>query len=188
MSDVPDPRPRPAYGEYATPEEQRARIKDPGAAWVYSPAADAVVAPEQAAPAQPVPEPAPAGVRAGRPHPVDRVVTLALLAYGLINVAFTAFSFLDLASVAQQAMDLMGIEGEFTNVDAARTWGIVAAVVLVVGYVATAALSVLQLRRGRIAWWIPLAGAVATYLVVYVCLAVPLLGDPAFIGYVSNPS
>jgi len=30
-------------------------------------------------------------------------------------------------------------------------------------------------------------GAVVTYLFVYVCLAVPLLGDPAFVEYATNP-
>ena len=30
---APDERPRPQYGEYATPEEQRARIQQPDATW-----------------------------------------------------------------------------------------------------------------------------------------------------------
>ncbi|MBN9169087.1 MAG: hypothetical protein J0J11_04055, partial [Microbacterium sp.] len=42
------------------------------------------------------------------------------------------------------------------------------------------------LRRGRISWWIPLVGAVVTYAVVYICIAVPLLGDPAFMQYVTS--
>ena len=35
-------RPRPQYGEYATPEEQRARIKQPDTTWALEPAAGAL--------------------------------------------------------------------------------------------------------------------------------------------------
>jgi hypothetical protein len=78
----------------------------------------------------------------------------------------------------------MGITAQFTNVDAARLWGVVAAIVLVVGYLATAVLAVRRVRRGRLAWWIPLVGAAVTFIAVYVCIAIPLFGDPAFAHYV----
>ncbi|HWL77174.1 DUF6264 family protein [Microbacterium sp.] len=178
-----DERPRPRYGEYATPEEQRARIRDPQAAWVYSPGADAVASP-------PAPSVAPGVDPQGpvlRPHPADRIATIALLVYGAINVVLTAISFLDLPSVAERAMQIMGIPGDFTNVDSARSWGLIAAMLLVVGYIVTALLAVRRLRSGRLTWWIPLVGAVVTYAVVYVCIAIPLLGDPAFSQYISNP-
>lgn len=176
-------RPRPQYGEYATPEEQRAHIRDPQAAWVYSPGADAVAPP--AAPSVP-PRVDPQGPVL-RPHPADRIATIALLVYGAINVVFTAVSFLDLPAVAERAMQIMGIPGEFTNVDSARSWGLIAAILLAVGYIVTALLAVRRLRRGRLAWWIPLVGALVTYAIVYVCIAIPLLGDPAFSQYITSP-
>jgi hypothetical protein len=40
------------------------------------------------------------------------------------------------------------------------------------------------MRRGRVSWWIPLVGAAATYLVVSVCLTIPLMGDPALMHYI----
>ncbi|NYE19843.1 DUF6264 family protein [Microbacterium immunditiarum] len=181
-------RPRPQYGEYATPEEQRAHIRDPQAASVYSPVADAAVPPAAVPPAAPsVPPRVDPQGPVLRPHPADRIATIALLVYGAINVVFTAVSFLDLPTVAERAMQIMGIPGDFTNVESARSWGLIAAILLAVGYVVTALLAVRRLRSGRLAWWIPLVGALVTYAIVYVCIAIPLLGDPAFSQYITNP-
>ena len=36
---------------------------------------------------------------------------------------------------------------------------------------------------GKLAWWIPLVGAIVTFIVVSVCLTVPLLGDPAIVAH-----
>lgn len=175
-----DERSRPAYGEYATPEEQRARIVQSGSA-----APDAV-APPVAMPAVP-PAPQPWGARAARaPRPADRLATIVLLAFGAMNVLLSAMSYLNLDDAATQAMKMLGITGAFTNVDAARLWGVIAAVVLVAGFVVTAMLALRRLRTGRLTWWIPLVGAVATYLVVYVCILIPLLGDPAFVSFLSS--
>ena len=57
-----------------------------------------------------------------------------------------------------------------------------------VGYLITAYFSWRRLRAGRVSWWVPLVGAVVTYLAVYVCLAVPLLGDPAFVRFATSVS
>jgi len=186
MSDAPDERPRPQYGEYATPEEQRARIQQPDATWALETgqAVDGAhlhPAPADAPPVAPVPAMTPA-------RGVDRVVTLALLALGALNVVITAVSYFDLAGLADQAMTLLGIEGEFTNIESAQLWGPIAAVVLVAGFALTAFLAWRNLRRGRISWWIPLVGAIVTYIVVYVCIAIPLLGDPAFVAYSTSLS
>lgn len=166
--------PRPRYGELATPEEQRLAAG--------LPAVDVVV--ESPSPAVEV---APAAASARR-HPVDRFATIALLAYGLINVVLTGLSYLDLPRVMNESMRILGIEGEFTNYAQGRTWGMVAAIVLVVGWSATAALSIRRLRTGRITWWIPVVGAVVTGITASLCLTVPMMGDPAFIAYVDQLS
>jgi hypothetical protein len=168
---------RPQYGEYATPAEQRAHIQQP--------------TPHPVVPA-PVPAPTPTptwgapSVESRQPvaHPADRIATIAMLGFGAVYVLLSMTTFLDLPAVADEAYRIMGITTKFTNVDAARLWGIVAAIVLVVGYLATAFLALRSLRRGRLAWWIPLVGAAVTFLVVYVCIAIPLLGDPAFTQFV----
>lgn len=177
MSEETDGRPRPQFGEYASPEEQRARIRTP-----------------EPAPA-PAPEPAPPPVQPvwgarGRPGAsggaLNRLVTIALLLYGGINVALSAFSFLDLPAAMDSVYDMMGIPGSFTDTGAARTWGIVAGILLVAGFVATVWASVRTMRRGRLSWWIPLVGAAVTYLVVSVCIAVPMMNDPALMSYLTD--
>ncbi|MFT4220848.1 MAG: DUF6264 family protein [Microbacterium sp.] len=182
MSGTTDPgqeSPRPRYGEYATPEEQRARMQqpDPSLPWESGHAEH-----------QPAPAAAPTAGNGpvARRRPVDRIVTIALLAYGAINVLFSVPSYFGLEAVIGRTLRMMGMEGEFTNLDAARLWGPVAAIVLVVGYAVTAVLTLRRLRVGALAWWAPLVGAVATYIVVGVCFAVPMLGDPAFIQHISS--
>ena len=166
---------RPQYGELATPEEQRRAAGLP-------PLDEVVVEPVLAAPA---PEPVVDAARR-RPHPVDRFVTIGLLAYGLINVVVTAVSYLDLTRVMNESMKILGIEGEFTNYEQGKIWGTIAAVVLVVGWSLTASASVRRLRRAKITWWVPLVGAAVTMLIASMCLAVPMFGDPAFMSYVQN--
>ena len=170
---------RPQYGELATPEEQRRAAGLP-------PLDEVVVAPPAPPVAGAVPPNAAVDAPVKRRHPVDRLVTIALLAYGLVNVVITGLSYLDLASVMNQTMKALGIEGEFTNFAQGRTWGMIAAIVLALGWSLTAALSIRRLRRGRITWWLPIVGAIATMVVVSICLTVPMMGDPAFIAYLDQ--
>ena len=173
---------RPQYGELATPEEQRRAAGLP-------PLDEVVMAPP-AATAPPVagvvPPDGAEAASAKKRHPVDRLVTIALLAYGLVNVVITGLSYLDLASVMNQSMKLLGIDGEFTNFAQGRIWGTIAAIVLVVGWSLTAMLSIRRLRRGRISWWLPIVGAIVTTIVVSICLTVPMMGDPAFLAYLDQ--
>ncbi|WP_136054841.1 DUF6264 family protein [Microbacterium sp. K24] len=164
---------RPQYGELATPEEQRRAAGLPPLDEIV--AAPIVTAPEPIADAVP-----------RRPHPVDRVVTAGLLAYGLFNVIFTAVSYLDLTRVMNESMKILGIDGEFTNYEQGKLWGAIAAVVLVVGWSLTAWASIRRLRSAKISWWVPLVGAAVTMLITSMCLAVPMFGDPAFMSYVQN--
>lgn len=166
---------RPQYGELATPEEQRRAAGLPPldqAPPVLVDTAPAVAAP-QAAPA-------------GRSRPVDRFVTIALLAYGLINVVMTGLSYLDFATAMNEVMRVVGVDNEFTNYAQGRLWGTVAAIVLVVGWSLTAAIAIRRLRRGLVAWWVPLVGAVVTMIVTSVCVSIPLVGDPAFMEYIAR--
>ncbi|WP_337006363.1 MULTISPECIES: DUF6264 family protein [unclassified Microbacterium] len=170
---------RPQYGELATPEEQRRAAGLP-------PLGEVVAAPPAPPTAGVVPPESATDAPAKRRHPVDRLVTIALLAYGLVNIVITGLSYLDLTSVMNQTMEVLGIEGEFTNFAQGKTWGTIAAIVLALGWSLTAALSIRRLRRGRITWWLPIVGAIATMIVVSICLTVPMMGDPAFIAYLDQ--
>ncbi|WP_194420070.1 DUF6264 family protein [Microbacterium abyssi] len=170
---------RPQYGEYATPEEQRRLAGLPPVdAVTEAPIATAAPAASaaEAAPAQP----------AARPW--DRIITIALLTYGVVNVFMTGMSYLDLPTMMNESMKILGIEGEFTNFAQGKVWGTVAAIVLVVGWVLTAWLSMRRLRSGKLTWWLPLAGAAATMLVASVCITIPMMNDPAFIAYLDGAS
>lgn len=173
---------RPQYGEYATVEEQRRLAGLP-------PVDAAQAAPAvQAAPVVLEPDQdkvAPAEIK---PRPWNRLITIALLAYGLVNVFMTGMAYLDLPSVMNQTMEIIGIDGEFTNFAQGKFWGTIAAVILVIGWVCTALISIRRLRTNKLTWWIPLVGAAVTMIVVGICITVPMMGDPAFIAHVEGLS
>jgi drug/metabolite transporter (DMT)-like permease len=66
---------------------------------------------------------------------------------------------------------------------AAQAWGIAAAAVYAVGYLATAMLSLRRIRQGKRAWWLPLVGAIVTTLIAGICVWIPLMADPAVASY-----
>lgn len=166
---------RPQYGEYASPEEQRARAGLPPL--TADPASSASPPLPEASEPGHVARPAP---RAAAGHPVGRLVTLVLLGFGLVNVLSSIPQFVNMSSTLSESMKMLGLDGEFTNYAAARTWGVIAVVVLLVGYAVTAWLSLRQMKRGRAAWWIPLVGFVITMSLVSACISVVMFSDPAF--------
>ncbi|MFB8386417.1 DUF6264 family protein [Microbacterium sp. NPDC055910] len=176
----PDGRQRPRFGEYASPEEQRARIQQPDVTEALS----AGVVPEASDPEPIAAAPGPEPRRSV--SPANRLATILLLAVGAANVLISLFSYLDLASALENSYELLGIDGAFTNLAAARQWGLIAAIVLVAGYIATFMLSWKRLKAGRVSWWIPIVGGVVTFFIVSLCLMVPLMGDPAFQEYVTS--
>ncbi|MET2009974.1 DUF6264 family protein [Microbacterium chocolatum] len=168
-----DERPRPQFGEYASDEEQRARIQQPE---VTERLAAGV------APADATPTPAPASrvtSPAGRGRLVDRIVAFALLAYGLVNVVSAAPALVDYAAYMTSVFELMGVSAEVADPEAGRPWGVAAAIVLVGGWLLTAFLTWRNMRRGRLSWWIPLVGGVAFSLTAGVLVMVPLMSDAA---------
>lgn len=167
---------RPQYGEFASPEDQR-RLSglpplDPATADL--PPAGFGPVPPAAPAATPTATPSAAGGR------VDRIATIALLAYGLVNVITSAASYFNLPGLLNQSLVLLGAEGEISNISQARTWGTVAAFVLVAGYAFTVLRAFRRLKTGRRAWWVPIVGAVVTMMLVAFCIMVPMMGDPAF--------
>lgn len=173
---------RPQYGELATPEEQRRAAGLPPVSETVpvdgqplaSTVPPAAVPPRDATPA--------------RSHPVDRFVTIGLLAYGLVNVVVSGISYLDPARVMNETLATLGVDGEFTNIAQGKLWGTIAAILLVAGWAITSALSIRRLRRGKITWWLPLVGAVVTVGLASICIAVPMLGDPAFVAHMNSIS
>lgn len=167
---------RPQYGEYASPEEQRARAGLPP-----------LNAQPTASASPPAPAPARDAAKGAPARPVGRLITFLLLGFGLVNVLSSIPQFVNMSSTLNESMEMLGLEGEFTNFAAARTWGVVAVVLLLAGYAATAWLSFRQLKRNRPAWWIPLVGFVVTMSLVSACIAVVMFSDPAFTAGLLTP-
>ncbi|MDQ4213949.1 DUF6264 family protein [Microbacterium sp. ASV81] len=168
--------PRPQYGEYATPEEQSRRAGreiPPPVVHVPPPAPEPVPIPYPAAPVRPA-------------RPVDRIVAIGLLAYGLWNVITTVLTFLDPASLITTMMQMLGISGDFSHYAEAKTWGMVGSILLIVGWVLTAAWTVMRLRRGKVAWWVPLVGGIVFVTLSSACMLIAFYGDPAVISYIDG--
>jgi len=189
-----DERPRPEYGEYATPEEQRARMGLPpahhGALHAHTAASPAASAPSLAGhdgvagrePAPPRAQPSGSETRPARGW--DRLLTWTLLAIGLLTLTASAGSYLNMAPAMQAAYQELGI-GHFGAGAIARPAGIALIIVQTAVWVGTALLSQRSLRRGRISFWIPLLGAVMSYISLVVVLLIVVLNDPAFVAYIS---
>jgi len=182
---VSDPaeRPRPQYGEYATPEEQRARIKQPDLTRLLDTGQDpdalkgAVPADSPSLAAKPARSTAAASTMP-RGRFADRVVTIALLVYGLVNVVTSIPSMIDYGSYVSTVLTLLGIDGELADPSSGRPWGIAAALILAIGWLLTAYLSWRSLARGRVTWWIPLVAGIVFTFVTGVLLMVPIVSDP----------
>lgn len=194
MSDVEprtpadEARPRPQYGEYATPEEQRARIQRPE----VTEALEAGVAPqpepavEQRAAAKPAPMPVPT-TRGGR---IDRIVTFGLLIYGLFSVVTTIIQLLNFPEYANNFARVFRVDATFTNLTAGYLWGAAAAAVTGIGWLFTALFTWRSMKRGRISFWIPIVGALISTIIAAVLSLIGMSSDPQFLsavmGSVSN--
>ncbi|MFC4241931.1 DUF6264 family protein [Gryllotalpicola reticulitermitis] len=193
-------RPRPEYGEYASPEEQRAAIKQP-AEWQLEPEqTDASPQePEQGAYRPGIGQPpAPqfrayheqrpiAGAPARRVNPWDRLATLVLLGFGLYNViSMIANAVGDGALVRRSAATLSASDEQLLNGFPNWIWVATAVAYSVVWLIALSA-SLRAMRSGRIAFWIPLlAGIIATMLVL--ALMVIAVGEnPGLLNNVPTP-
>lgn len=167
----PDGRPRPKFGEYATPEEQRARIRQPDAGTALS----AGHAPDASSSPPPVPRPAAGLGNRG----VDRILTWGLLGYGLFTVITTIPALIDYGAFAEAFLKAIGSDATLADPAAGRGWGIGAALVLGLGWLAAAFLSWRGMRAGWVTFWIPLVAGCICQLVSSMLLFVPLYADPA---------
>lgn len=181
MTDQNTPDPQPRYGEYASPDEQRARIQQPAFETLPPP-------PGTVPPAAAVPPLAPSG-QFGGPSPfaqaaasprrrIDLFATIGLLVYGLFTVLTSTPRLLDPAEYSATLFAALGIESGLSDPAAALPWGICAVLVLVFGWLATAGLSMRRLRAGRIAFWVPIVGGVVFNLIAAVLMTVAIFNDP----------
>ncbi|MTE24349.1 DUF6264 family protein [Microbacterium sp. ZXX196] len=170
MSDGPAPeRPRPRYGEYASPAEVAAR------GGVPAEPIDPALIPRDAPPAAPAgARPARASAPQGGSRLADRVLTVALLAYGLINTLGAIGMFTD----PQQLLDLMQIDAELADYAGQRMAGVASIVVMLAGWCATTWWVWRRWAAGRSTWWVALVAGIVFTFVGTLIVSVPLIQDP----------
>lgn len=155
---MPDPRPAPQYGEYATPEEVAA-----------------LRGPDVATPAISETPPPVVPTRRATGRRFDRPITIALIAFGVLNLLQYSGALLDFEGFLETATKGTAAESiDFT--EAARIGGIVLFVLSLALVLGSAAIAVLLLRRGRLAFWVPLvAGALSVLAWIIVLVAIVML-------------
>lgn len=153
-----DDRPQPKYGQYAP------------------------------IPPTPVAEPAPVVVAPVPPAPSrtrDVVVTTVLLLFGVFDVVTGFSQFAHLGDALIAAYTAQGF-GTFTSIALADSMGLGINIARVAILVLVTVAALLRIARGKAAFWIPLLGAVASVLVIVVCVLVVVIHDPALAAYVAQ--
>jgi hypothetical protein len=170
-------RERPQYGEYASPQEQaKARARsgaEPGPPVTARPPSSAAAPSSGNGRARPL-----AGT-------VDRLLTVFLLAFGLVYLLSGTASYLDLAVAMEAVYAQFGI-GDYTPQPQTQAIGIAIVAGQAVIWLVSAVWAYRRLRAGRMAWWVPVLGAVVTFVVSVILLGTLLLGDPAFLENVTR--
>jgi hypothetical protein len=170
-----DERPRPQYGEYATPEQQAVAM---GKKYV-PPAPEPIAPPPTNLPGNPLHPDAehPADHVSAGIYPrrqagyANRFLTVLMLALGGLNLLTDVPGYLNLTSAFKAFMKAYGTTGVAVpaSINGAGIPVIIANVVL---YGLTVFLSVLALRRGRVAVYIPILGFVVFALVVGILISI----------------
>lgn len=117
----------------------------------------------------------------------DLFLTSLLLAYGLWSVISGLAQYSNLSSVAQKLYTTQGL-GTFASSQPAlgTSLGLAINVSGLVIFVVVVLLAYRLLRRGRIAFWVPLAGGVLAAIISAACLVSYLFTDPGFATYLSH--
>ncbi|MCD2442739.1 DUF6264 family protein [Agromyces sp. SYSU K20354] len=169
-----DERPRPQYGEYA-PE-----------GWTWQPPAAAQHTDDTPVVAAAAPVAAVAGTTATR-RPVDRAWTIALLVFGVFGVIYNSASLMLLPQNLLESMQLsaaiLGVEPatSFTPGPAVPTIVAIGVAVQVLLWLGAARWSIVRIRSGRLAWWVPLVAGAVAFVAVVITSSLIMASDPDFL-------
>jgi hypothetical protein len=192
-----DERPKPQYGEYATPEEVAeargplpveptdpvSRLAAPIASPLSARAAKAGNRPTPGLSSAPPPRGAPVAAR--HPRQANNLITVLLLVVGIWNTVTSIPSYLDFGTVLTQGVAVAGY-GTVTFGTAAHTAGIVLLVISCLLLIAAVGVSLQLIRSGRRSIWVPVVAA-ALYLVAsLVVMTVVVANTPALLHVLQN--
>jgi hypothetical protein len=176
-----DHRPQPRYGELA-PE-----------GWAWKPPQEdtppAASAPVDNAPAVPLGSAQRDAAAPGTAKPApawDRPVTASLLVLGLLGTFITIATLVPLPE-AMQMLYTQADLGTYTPADSVAAIITAGSISQVVIWLATAVVSILLMLRNRRAFYVPLIGAVVSFVLLVAAMAVVLAGDTALLDYFSQP-
>lgn len=175
-------RPRPQFGEYATPEEQRNAIKVPldDAESIPVESQESTSSHISVQGGRDAVATAPAAGPSG-----DRIATMILLGVGLMTVVLSASALIDLPTAIRTTFVQLDV-GTYSTESLGAAMGWTALLVQAALWITALWLSLRTLRAGRKAWWIPLVFGVVANVVMFGCIAVAMTGDPAFGEYVNR--
>jgi phosphotransferase system glucose/maltose/N-acetylglucosamine-specific IIC component len=108
-----------------------------------------------------------------------------LLGYATINVIAQLLARDTLATIATQFFITQGI-GDYTPTALTASLGDTLNVITLALFVTTVLVTTWMLRRGRVAFWVPIAGGVVAIIVALVFVVVLLQSDPAFVAYLDG--
>ncbi|MEO6117102.1 MAG: DUF6264 family protein [Pseudolysinimonas sp.] len=193
----PHERPRPQYGEYATPEEV-AEARGPlpveptdpvsrlAAPISGPPSTRAERAGSRATPglsSAPPPRGDPVAVR--HPRQANNMITALLIVVGIWNTVTSVPSYLDFGPALTQGLELAGY-GTVSFGAAAHTAGIVLLVISCLLLLAATGVSLQLIRSGRRSIWVPVVAA-ALYLVASLAVMTAVVANtPALLGVLQN--
>ena len=149
-------RPRPQYGEYATPEQQAEAM---GRRYVPPPAAETrVEVPEARGPGQAT---SATSFRLGG-NLIDRFITIFQLGIGLVFLLSS--DYFHLAEISNIGMQELGLSQRVPLAIDHYGWLLLSANILVLGVSFVWAYA--RLRRGRLAFFVPLVGYIAFVVIL----------------------
>lgn len=196
---MPDERPRPQYGEYATPQEQiiagGIAVPSREEPSVHVRSADSRDSRAAATSSFPAPSPdsridgaAPSGSAtelSPQKRPFDTFVATFLLSLNAFLVISSSSSWAELPATLRDTYTQLGY-GEFTSIELASTMGTIIAVVQSLLLIGAAVVSIVRLRAKRSAWWVPLVFGIASVVVTLVLTAVVMMTDPALAAFIAT--
>jgi len=201
---VPEPRPKPRWGEYApestvvpgtvTPPlgQSTGTAVNSATSTAADAAADTAIGTASSASATgdlagsrvgaqaDVPVAAPT-VRPRRTW--DIILTTALLALAVYDVIGGYSTFANLAPVMQSIYDQLSI-GQFASPALAAQWGLIANIARITILLLVILVSLRLVSRRRLAFWVPLAGGALAVIVALACFMVIIASDPAYLEFV----
>ena len=168
-------RPRPKYGEYATPEEQSAAS---GVPHTPPPLAPPV-------PGTQIRTAAPPAGQVAAPRSWDRVLTTAFLAYGAVTLVYRFLTLDTTGQNLKEDLASIGFSG-FNSIAQINAVALNAALVELIIFAVTVMIALRRLRSGKLTFFIPLIAWVLVGIAMAAIFMPIVVADPAYLTWAES--